>query len=102
MSSNIQQQEKFKEAHKKKHTAIGKQACETCERTFKESKTLRLHIHQDHENGSDDEGHEMKITGNKVNHDGEEEDKFEKESMVNNDVEAFEEAPGTTPTSTCQ
>ena len=34
-------------------------ACEVCERTFRESKTLRYEIHQDHEN----EGHELEITG---------------------------------------
>ena len=77
----------------KKHTAIGKHACEICERTFKESKTLRLHIHQDHENGSDDEGHEMEITGNNVNYEDEDEDTFEEESVVSSDVEAFKEAP---------
>ena len=30
--------------------------CKNCERTFRKSKTLRLHIRQDHENESDDEG----------------------------------------------
>ena len=57
----------------------------------KESQTLRLHIHQDHENRSDNEGHEMEITGNNVNHEGEDEDNFEEESVVNNDVEAFKD-----------
>ena len=36
--------------------------CKSCERTFRKSKTLRLHICQDHENESDDEGHEMEMT----------------------------------------
>ena len=34
----------------KKHTTGGKYACEICERTFRKSKILRLHICQDHEN----------------------------------------------------
>ena len=34
-----------------------KEHLEICERTFRESKTLRLHICQDHENESDNEGH---------------------------------------------
>ena len=37
---------------KKKHTTRGKYACEICERAFRKSKTLRLHIRQDHENQS--------------------------------------------------
>ena len=38
----------------------------------------------------------MEITGNNVNHEGEDEDNFNEESVVNNDVEAFKESPGTT------
>ena len=40
----------------KKHTPKGKYACDICEKAFGEPKTLRLHIRQDHENSSDDEG----------------------------------------------
>ena len=83
----------LKKHMRKKHTSIGKHVCETCERTLKETQTLRLHTHQDHENGSDDEGDEMEIIGN---HEDKDEDNFEKESIVNSDVEAFKEAPGTT------
>ena len=57
---------------------------------------MRLHIHQDHEIGSDDELGKMEITGNNVNHEDKDDDKFEEESVVNSDVEAFKEAPGTT------
>ena len=55
-----------------------------------------LHICQDHENESDDEGHEMEITGNDVNHEDEDEDdkagfKSNDESM--NDAEIIKGKP---------
>jgi len=60
---------------KMKHMPTEKYACEICERTFRKSQTLRLHIRQDHKNGSDDEGHEMEITDDDVNHEENEDDK---------------------------
>ena len=41
----------------------------------KESKTLRLHIRQDHENESNDERHEVEITDGDANHEENEDDK---------------------------
>ena len=58
----------------KKHTTKGKYAREICERKFRKSKTLRLHVRQDHENESDDEGHEMENTGDDVNREKNEDD----------------------------
>ena len=38
----------------------------------------------------------MKITGDTVNHEAEDKDNIIDESVMNNNAEAFEEAPGTT------
>ena len=66
----------------KKHTQKRKYAGEFRERSFRKPKTLRLHIRQDHENKSDDEGHEMEVTDDDKNHDeneGDEDDKDQRE-----------------------
>ena len=58
----------------KEHIAIGKLACEICEKTFKKWKTLRLHIYKGHENERDDEGNKMEITGDNVVHKNEDDE----------------------------
>ena len=73
----------------KEHVAVGKLACEICEKTFKKWKTLRLHIYEGHENEREDEGNKMEITGDNVVHKNEDED--DKAGLKPND-ESMKEA----------
>ena len=62
--------------------------CESCDKTFRKSKPLRLHIRQDHENGSDDKGHEVDIASDDVNYEKNEDDKA---GYKSNDEESMNE-----------
>ena len=84
---------RLKKHIRKKHIAADKQTNESCEKPVQESKPDKP---QQHEEGSEDKGHEIETAGEEVNHGAEEKDNIEDESMVHNDDEAFEGDPGKT------